>query len=455
MANITSAGWATSNTSSDLPDTTFPQLASSHLPTTAQPEVPSPFEMLFSQQLATTSFGSGWTGLDNSQASEVNHVGTHNSSGLDSHALKLKSAVNADPTATNSLVTPQVATSSPILATLSVTAFSTSSTTVSLPSNTSSFQTGSNSVSATMTGAAVSVKVLTASKNDQSVPSIETANTDRTQSETEQSKTPSTALQDPAAAAVGPTAATTADVFESGLPTEAQNLPIQNELISKAATSEISSIGSELNSKPASSVFNPGRGVTVDDLQIERNSTTRNTTASPTSSTPRPTEQTVDPTSSESAIIPAMNLMSPTSETSDASISDQIATAVTGHLSDDSYQGPTTLRIRLNHSELGTVNLHLSMNNDVVSIRIVTQNPAAQQLINGQLEDLRQSLTNSGLATGQFQVACDAGSQHSSRQNESVPETIQFRNATSSRWARPQTTVTPTTQASGQLNFVA
>jgi flagellar hook-length control protein FliK len=60
--------------------------------------------------------------------------------------------------------------------------------------------------------------------------------------------------------------------------------------------------------------------------------------------------------------------------------------------------------LRLDPPELGRVNVHLSVTNDVVSIRMVTTDDAARQVIERQLNQLQQSLTDKGIAFQDFQV---------------------------------------------------
>ncbi|MDB5342359.1 MAG: flagellar hook-length control protein FliK [Schlesneria sp.] len=70
--------------------------------------------------------------------------------------------------------------------------------------------------------------------------------------------------------------------------------------------------------------------------------------------------------------------------------------------------------LRLDPPELGRVNVHLSVTNDVVSIRMVTTDDAARQVIERQLNQLQQSLTDKGIAFGDFQVQTGGAGQQSS-----------------------------------------
>ena len=67
--------------------------------------------------------------------------------------------------------------------------------------------------------------------------------------------------------------------------------------------------------------------------------------------------------------------------------------------------------LRLDPPELGRLNVHLSVSNDVVSIRMVASEEAARQVIERQLGDLQQSLTNQGVSFTPCQVDCQGQDQ--------------------------------------------
>ena len=70
--------------------------------------------------------------------------------------------------------------------------------------------------------------------------------------------------------------------------------------------------------------------------------------------------------------------------------------------------------LRLDPPELGRVSVHMSVTNDVVSIRMVTSDDAARQAIERQLNELQQSLTDKGIAFQEFQVQSGGAGQQSS-----------------------------------------
>lgn len=139
---------------------------------------------------------------------------------------------------------------------------------------------------------------------------------------------------------------------------------------------------------------------------------------------------------------------------SPSSVSRQISTAVVDRLGDASAEGPTTVRIRLEQEELGTIDLHLSVRDGVVSIRIVAADQLTQQLINGQMDDLRQSLAQRGVNFGDMQVSSESGEQQSS--GEQRAPTGSLRITPQARfWRQPTATATTSRLKIGVLNYVA
>ena len=73
--------------------------------------------------------------------------------------------------------------------------------------------------------------------------------------------------------------------------------------------------------------------------------------------------------------------------------------------------------LRLDPPELGRLNVHLSISNDIVSIRMVATDEAARQVIERQLGNLHQSLDSQGVAFTPCQVECQSQGQNSSHQS--------------------------------------
>ena len=88
---------------------------------------------------------------------------------------------------------------------------------------------------------------------------------------------------------------------------------------------------------------------------------------------------------------------------------DLIATEIARQIGSDSNGGPIDVRIRLDQTDVGPVSLHLSIVNDVVSIRIIAETQTSMDALKRQLADLQQSLVNSGINFNLHQVTCEDG----------------------------------------------
>lgn len=96
------------------------------------------------------------------------------------------------------------------------------------------------------------------------------------------------------------------------------------------------------------------------------------------------------------------------------SFSERVDAIVMQHLQSPESTEQTSMVLRLDPPELGRVHVHLSMIDDVVSIRLVASSESARQVIERQLNDLQQSLTDHGVAFTDFQVDCSGSGQQSS-----------------------------------------
>ncbi len=97
--------------------------------------------------------------------------------------------------------------------------------------------------------------------------------------------------------------------------------------------------------------------------------------------------------------------------------------------------GTHELSIELRPAELGTVRLHVTLDDGVVSVRLHADDPASRQLLAGSLDDLRQQLSRAGIRTGALDVSTadpgttghrpgsDAGRDRTPRRDTSTPGT--------------------------------
>ncbi len=141
----------------------------------------------------------------------------------------------------------------------------------------------------------------------------------------------------------------------------------------------------------------------------------------------------------------------------DATVAEQLATAVLNQLDAEPLTA-RTFRMRLDPRELGPVEVQLTVVNDVVSIRFVANDEAARQVITRQLDDLRQSFTNSGISFGQFDVGSNGGGGQRSPQtrDDHPPFGTSARRGVPADWSsRFQTHDASDERYAGRLNFVA
>lgn len=144
-----------------------------------------------------------------------------------------------------------------------------------------------------------------------------------------------------------------------------------------------------------------------------------------------------------------------TNQDSSPPISEQIATAITSNLASAHADGTTTVRIRLESHELGTIQLDLSVKKDVVSVRIVTANQQSQQIVESQMTALRLALTTNGVDCGQFQVACDLSNRQLTAKKSSGESSRSTELFSTSRSATSTTLKFPASISNSRVSFVA
>ena len=161
---------------------------------------------------------------------------------------------------------------------------------------------------------------------------------------------------------------------------------------------------------------------------------------------------------SSSTMTSASSLVGPSAcsvvaQESTTTISGQLSDAIVARLRDEPAGGPTTVRIRLEQKDIGTVDLHLTVQDGVVSIRISATDQLTQQLIDSQMNDLRQSLTQRGVQCGEMQVSGDSSGQQPKGDWSPRPGAIRVTSALRSL-RQPVATATESRMSSA-LNCVA
>jgi flagellar hook-length control protein FliK len=104
---------------------------------------------------------------------------------------------------------------------------------------------------------------------------------------------------------------------------------------------------------------------------------------------------------------------------SGSAVSGQIASGIIARAEIVTREGQTDFHLRLEPPELGAIRVHLSANDQGISARLVVHEEVAKQLIESQLESLRQRLTNAGISLGSFDVSHGGpGSQDARKQRD-------------------------------------
>ena len=136
-------------------------------------------------------------------------------------------------------------------------------------------------------------------------------------------------------------------------------------------------------------------------------------------------------------------------------VAEQLAAAVSKQIDEGTSAGSISMRIRIEGSEHGTVTLNLSVNHDAVSVRIMVQDEVTRHLIHSQLNDLRQSLNNRGITCGECEVTCNSSDRNSSDSRQSTSAILPQVFGSTSRWTRAPQLSSPSILARGGLNVVA
>jgi len=102
----------------------------------------------------------------------------------------------------------------------------------------------------------------------------------------------------------------------------------------------------------------------------------------------------------------------------EAAVADQVAGSILARAELVQREGSTEFHLRLEPPELGSVHIHLTATDQGISARLVVHESSARQLIQSQLESLRQRLQDGGIALGQFDVTGRGGGQAGSQQGQ-------------------------------------
>lgn len=113
------------------------------------------------------------------------------------------------------------------------------------------------------------------------------------------------------------------------------------------------------------------------------------------------------PTATGAVATPAGPTVDAATGTTRAPVAEQIHRAIEVHASVVRGEGRVEFHLRLDPPELGQVRVHLTLTDQTLTARLVVPDATARQLVEGQLEALRQRLLDMGLNLGRLDVTGD------------------------------------------------
>jgi flagellar hook-length control protein FliK len=88
---------------------------------------------------------------------------------------------------------------------------------------------------------------------------------------------------------------------------------------------------------------------------------------------------------------------------------EQVGRAILAHAEVATAEGRIDFHLRVEPPELGQVRVQLTLTDHALTARLVVHDAGARQLIQSQIESLRQRLQEAGLSVGQFDVSAGGG----------------------------------------------
>jgi flagellar hook-length control protein FliK len=189
-------------------------------------------------------------------------------------------------------------------------------------------------------------------------------------------------------------------------------------------------------------------------VQTEQGATASSVSTS-SNETVRTTQPTTDGSSTSASLMAVASSGTSAAANQEAPISEAVSTAIVKQLEEQPTVAVTTVRIQLDRADLGSISLFLSINNNRVSVRIVAEDELARQIIDSQMDELRQALDESGVECSEFQVVCDATHDHSSPRKRSPQRLIALGFASSTVNSEPKAVMTEPSSPLDRFNFVA
>jgi flagellar hook-length control protein FliK len=170
------------------------------------------------------------------------------------------------------------------------------------------------------------------------------------------------------------------------------------------------SLGTTALSRPGQKalVVSPRSSAVQGDSQLSANTPTPADLTPSTASTPATSLPPVAPAS----VSPAPGVTSLGDGPVTPTVTDQLTRAIVAQADDPRRDGRTDFHLRLEPPQLGTVTIHLVTTNHTVSAHVVVAHEGTRQLLQGQADQLRQSLADAGLSLNGFNVTRDGGGSH-------------------------------------------
>lgn len=241
--------------------------------------------------------------------------------------------------------------------------------------------------------------------------------------------------------------------LSTGTPTKSRNpdqKPAESTLGLSESSPPIPAIESNLPGKSIESGFNSAFA----SVSVETTTTGTNPThvVEPAR---RPAVVNQDANISPGATLTASPVEHTVDKESAVPWSSQLATAITQNIAHVPSDGTTTVRIRLQIQDLGSINLHLSVSKNILSVRIITDNQQSQRLVESQISALRQTLSVSGIECGQLEVASVENQRQFTNQKALTPAARSTDIASTTRGSASTTLKYPVSSRNYRVSFVA
>jgi len=126
-------------------------------------------------------------------------------------------------------------------------------------------------------------------------------------------------------------------------------------------------------------------------------------------------------------------------------IAEQISHAILSRMDVAKSEGRIDVSLRLDPPDLGPVRVQITLTEQTLTARLIVHEESARQLVQGQIDGLKQRLAETGLSLGQFDVSGGSGrGQRHGRHQQSLPV---FPDLAADARTQPTAAVAETTRA--------